>query len=371
MRAFGARLKSRFVSTHYFSEALARLRDSAIPITQIVVAVAGAFSIAHFGFGHETPLLTATVTISSLGFARDARPSRVLESATGMLVGIVVSEGILLVAGQGIPQMAVALFFTLVAARLLSPSAVFAVAAGVQSILVLVLTAPPGGPFVRALDGLIGGVVALVVTVLIPRDPRRLARRDAKRLFTIYLSSLDAIVVALKSADEPAAARALDELRVTQPVVDSWATSLETARNIARLSPFVHRHAPQLESQAQMLRGMDLATRNLRVIARRIDHLVRDGVERPELAEVFARITTCVELISQSVEQPELAETAQAGLAGVAGNLHPRTIMGDARKGEATVVDAAVVLMLRPLVVDLLAVAGIDDAKARKMLPEL
>jgi uncharacterized membrane protein YgaE (UPF0421/DUF939 family) len=351
---------------HPFSTALTRLRDSAVPIVQIVVAVLGAYSIAHFGLGHEIPLLTATVTISSLGFARDARPSRVLESATGMLVGIVVAEGILLLAGQGVWQIALGLGGTLVAARLLSPSNVFAVAAGVQSILVLLLPAPPGGPFVRVLDGLIGGIVALLVTVLIPRDPRRLARRDAKKLFVVFLDSLTSIEVALKSADEPAAARALDNLRVSQPIVDSWATSLDTATNIARLSPFVHRYSDELSAQYQMLRGMDLATRNLRVIARRIDHLVRDGVQRPALAELFARITTSVELIAQSIDRPVLAETAQAGLAGIAGHLDPHTIVGD-----ATVVDSAVVLMLRPLVVDLLTVAGIDDAKARRMLPTL
>jgi uncharacterized membrane protein YgaE (UPF0421/DUF939 family) len=343
-----------------------RLRDSAIPIIQIVVAVTGAYSIAHFGFGHGVPLLTAVVTISSLGFARDARPSRVLETATGMLVGIIVSEGILLLVGSGVWQMGVALAGTMLAARLLSPNPGFAAAAGVQSILVLVLTAPPGGPFVRVLDGLIGGVVALIVTILIPRDPRRLARRDAKKLFTIFLGALASIEAALKTADEPAVARVVDELRVTQPVIDSWAISLETAKNITRLSPFVHRHAGELETQTQMMRGMDLATRNLRVIARRIDHLVRDGVERPALAELFSRIATTVELISQSIERPVLAETAQAGLAGIASHLDPQTIVG-----EAKFVDSTLVLMLRPLVVDLLTVAGIDDAKARRMLPPL
>jgi uncharacterized membrane protein YgaE (UPF0421/DUF939 family) len=348
------------------SASLSRLVDSLLPIIQIVAAVVTAYAIAHFGFGHATPMLAATVTISSLGFARDARPSRVLESALGMVVGITVSEGILLGFGTGVWQIAVALSVTLIAARLLSQSNAFAVAAGVQSMLVLILPAPPGGPFVRIIDGLIGGVVALVITALIPRDPRRLARRDAKRLFTVFLGALTAMEQALRTADEPEARRALDELRLTQPLVDAWALSLETATSIARISPFLRRHTAELDGQQQVLRGMDFATRNLRVIARRIDFLVLDGQPRPALASVLASIATSVTLLNESLESPVLAETAQAGLAGIAAHLDPAVVN---RSGAMT--DSLVVLMLRSLLVDLLVAAGLDATKARAMLPEV
>ena len=348
------------------SASLSRFVDSLLPIIQIVVAVIAAYSIARFGLGHAVPLLAATVTISSLGFTRDARPSRVLESALGIVVGITLSEGILLLAGTGVWQIALALTVTLLAARLLSKSNAFAVAAGVQAVLVLILPAPEGGPFVRILDGVVGGVVALIATAVIPRDPRRLARRDAKRLFMVFLDSLRSLETALEAADEPAARHALDQLRLSQPLIDSWATSLDSARSIARISPFLRRHVDELDAQARMLRGMDYAVRNLRVIARRIDFLVRDGVPRPALASVLGTIATSVTLISQSLDDPVLAETAQAGLAGSAVHLDPSTVVGD-----ASVTDSTIVLMLRPLVVDLLTVAGLDVAKARALLPDV
>ena len=348
------------------SASLSRFVDSLLPIIQIVVAVIAAYSIARFGLGHAVPLLAATVTISSLGFTRDARPSRVLESALGIVVGITLSEGILLLAGTGVWQIALALTVTLLAARLLSKSNAFAVAAGVQAVLVQILPAPEGGPFVRILDGVVGGVVALIATAVIPRDPRRLARRDAKRLFMVFLDSLRSLETALEAADEPAARHALDQLRLSQPLIDSWATSLDSARSIARISPFLRRHVDELDAQARMLRGMDYAVRNLRVIARRIDFLVRDGVPRPALASVLGTIATSVTLISQSLDDPVLAETAQAGLAGSAVHLDPSTVVGD-----ASVTDSTIVLMLRPLVVDLLTVAGLDVAKARALLPDV
>ena len=86
-----------------------RVRESAIPILQIVVAATGAFVFALYVLGHPAPLLAATVTVSSLGLVRDARPRRVLETVLGMLVGILVAELLLLVAGAGWWQLALAL----------------------------------------------------------------------------------------------------------------------------------------------------------------------------------------------------------------------------------------------------------------------
>lgn len=343
-----------------------RLVDSIVPAIQIVAAATIAYAIAHYGLGHAIPLLAVTITISSLGFVRDARPKRVLESAIGILIGIAVSEVLLLLVGKGIWQLAVVLLVTLLAARLLSSSNAFAIAAGTQSMLVMLLPNPDGGPFVRSIDGLIGAVVALLVTALIPRDPRRLARRDARRLFAVVTGSLASLVAALDSANEPAAEQALERLRATQPLIDNWGASIESARSIARISPFLRRHGPELDAQLRVMRGMDLAIRNLRVLSRRIDFLVRDGVARPRLASLFASLATSVDVLGQSLENPLLDDTARLGLSAVAERLRP-----DLVDDHAPVTDSVVVLMVRPLVVDLLSASGMDEAKARATLPRV
>jgi uncharacterized membrane protein YgaE (UPF0421/DUF939 family) len=343
-----------------------RVVDSVLPIIQIVAGATGAYAIAHFALGHATPLLAATVTISTLGFVRDARPVRVLESAIGIVIGIALSELLLTLVGRGVWQIALVLAVTLLAARFLSSSNAFAVAAGVQSMLVVILPPPVGGPFQRSIDGLIGGAIALLVTALIPRDPRRLARRDAKRAFGIFTDALASLAFALEHADESVAERALERLRSTQPVIDAWSASLDSAAAIARISPFLRRHTPELAAQARVLHGMDLAIRNLRVIARRIDFLVRDGVPRPAIASLLSTIATSVTLLGQSLDDPVLADNARVGLSGITAHLRPKTVVGDAR-----VTDSVVILMLRPMLVDLLTAAGLDEEKARGMLPEV
>ncbi len=343
-----------------------RAIDSLVPALQIAIAATISFAFAHFVLGHALPLIAVTVTISSLGFVRDARPLRVLETAVGMVIGIALSEVMVLLIGQGTWQIAVVLMITLVVARVLSSSNAFAIAAGVQSMLVILLPVPAGGPFVRSIDGIVAGVVALVVTALVPRDPRRFASRDARRLFASLTDALASLVIALEKADEPAAEHALERLRATQPVIDSWAASLDSAAAIARISPFLRRHRPDLLAQLRVLRGMDLATRNLRVIARRIDFLVRDGVPRPVIASIMASLGTSVELLGQSLDDPLLGDTVRVGLVAVAERLRPDTAV----KG-APVTDSIVILMMRPLLVDLLTAADLPVDKARALLPEV
>ena len=344
----------------------ARALDSIVPVLQIVISATAAYVIARYLLGHAVPLFAVTVTISSLGFVRDARPVRVLESAVGIIIGIALSELMLLFVGHGIWQIALVLFVTLLAARLLSSSNAFAVAAGVQSMLVMLTPAPIGGPFIRSIDGLIGGAVALIVTALIPRDPRRIARRDAARLFAAFTAALVLLVTALEDADEPAADAALERLRGTQPTVDAWTSSLDSAAAIARISPFLRRHRPELDAQLRVLRGMDLATRNLRVISRRIDFLVRDGVPRPGMGSLIASLATSVTLLGQSLDDPRLADTVRVGLVAIAERLRPETVVQG-----APVTDSVIILMLRPLLVDLLGAADLPADKARAVLPEV
>ncbi|HAM25281.1 MAG TPA: FUSC family protein [Microbacteriaceae bacterium] len=343
-----------------------RLVESIVPAFQIVIAGSVAYAIAHYLLGHAVPLLAVTVTISSLGFARDARPLRVLESAVGIVIGIALSELLLLLVGHGLWQIALVLLVTLLVARLLSSSNAFAVAAGVQSMLVMLLPVPAGGPFVRSVDGLIGGAVALIVTALLPRDPRRMAKHDAARLFATITESLSSLVTALDHADEPAAEHALERLRGTQPIIDEWRASLDSAASISRISPFLRRHGPELDAQRRVLVGMDLATRNLRVISRRIDFLVRDGVRRPVMASLITSLSTSVNLLGQSLDDPLLADTVRVGLVAVAERLRPDLVA----RG-APVTESVVVLMLRPLLVDLLTAADMPEAKARAILPEV
>ena len=63
------------------------------------------------------------------------------------------------------------LLFSILLARFLDSGTIFTTQLGLQSLLVVLLPAPAGGPFTRSLDAVVGGLFALLVTVLDPEGP--------------------------------------------------------------------------------------------------------------------------------------------------------------------------------------------------------
>lgn len=341
-----------------------RLVSSIPAAIQIVVGVLISYSFAHFVLGHPYPLLAATVLISTLGFSRDARPRRVLDSVIGILVGIVLSEVLVLLVGTGVWQIAVVLIVTILVTRAVSSNPAFAISAAVQSMLVLLSPTPPGGPFVRSIDAAVAGVTALLMTILVPRDTRRIARRDARALASTLAQAMASILEGIQENNQPAVSFAIDRLRSTQALIDNLDTSLESATAIARFSPFLRGQLPELRRQANLLLAFDLASRHLRVIARRLYFLLREGGGRAELVDLFGGIAQGIDLLRDSVDNP--AKGAEAGevLRELAARLDPETFMPN-----APIDESVFVLLARPLVVDLLGGAGLAGDDARKLLP--
>jgi hypothetical protein len=201
---------------------------------------------------------------------------------------------------------------------------------------------------------------------VIPRDPRRAAFREARRLFGECSEALAALVSALRLADVTGADRTLARLRKTQPLIDDWSSSLDSAVAVARISPFFHRFLPELVAQQRVLRGMDLVTRNLRIITRRIDFLIRDGKPRLQLAELLSAVSGGLNLLGQGLRDPSMFDLARQDMILVAMRLDPRLIVP-----KGTVNDVMIVMLLRPLLVDLLTATGMPEPEARALLPKV
>lgn len=349
-----------------FKDSIQRVIESIAPILQITLAALIGYSISHYGLGHAIPLLAVTVSITSLGFTRDARPRRVVETAAGMVFGIALSETLLTFFGHGLLQMAAVLLICFTLARFVNPSAAFALTVGIQSMLVFLLPPPEGGVYVRSVDGIIGGLVALAVTALIPRNPRAMAIKDGDRLFDLFLASLASLRTALLNVDVKVADETLTRIRRSQPLVENWRLSLDSAISIARISPFMRKHREDLSDQVRLFRGMDLAMRNLRVVVRRVDFLLGDGQKRPYLADLLEQISEGVSLLAEGLEQPEKRIQAQEQFTEVIHQLDPKRFgIADQLK------EASVLLLLRPMLVDLLCASGMSEDDARAELPKI
>ncbi|MER7796280.1 FUSC family protein [Microbacterium sp. NPDC096154] len=344
---------------------LARLRESWIAVAQIVVAATAAYVLAQVLLGHQTPMIAATVSISSLGLARDARPRRVVETVIGMLTGILLAEGLRLLFGTGWWQLAVALGVTMLVARFLSPAPHFAIAAAIQAAIAMILPVGPL-PFSRLLDGLFGGVMAVVMTALLPRNPLAAVLREARVFFEGFDAAAARLVTALRRGDRLRAERGLEKARALQGPLDAWRASLESGRAIARVSPFLRSRRTELERQARILQAMDLAMRNLRVVGRRIVYVTDLGRELPVPGEAMAEIARAASLVGASLDDIAQEPVAREALLAIARRLDPAAMLPGASIGEQALVSA-----LRPLVVDLLVATGLPPAEARAALPRL
>lgn len=344
---------------------LARLRESWVAIAQIVLAASASFGIAHLLIGHATPLLAVTVTVSSLGLARDARPSKVLQTVAGMLTGIAISEVALLFLVPGWWELAVVLTVTLVVARFLSPSPQFPIAAAIQTAIAFML---PLGQFtgMRILDGAVGGATALLITALLPRNPMRAVLRDGYELFDDLDRTMNRVIQGLRRGDRLRAERGLAKARELQGPLARWATSIETGQAISSMSPFLRSRRLELQRLRRMQEGMDLATRNLRVVARRAHYAVEDGEPREELADLVADVRRAASLVAGAVGDVEAEERARQALREIAARLDPAALLPKARLG-----DQNVVLSLRPMIVDLLVAAGEPRDVAAHDIPRI
>lgn len=346
--------------------ALRRLAASAPAIGQIVAAVMAAYALCRWGLGHEVPFLAVTVCITSLGFARDARPRSVLETASGIVFGVLFANLALLLVGRGWWQLAIVLATVMAAARLVVASPGFAVAASVQCSLVMLIPLNGAAEGSRILDALVGGATAILATALVPRNARRLAREEAERLFDTLESALTHTVEALRKGDTEEARAALEELRGTQRNLDRWAESLDSARSIARLSPWLRGHRQDVAGMIELWGAMDLITRNLRIVARRIWSFVGDGRSREELADVMGLIESGLKELRLGMDDPQMRDRAKQTLTMAAVKLDPEVLAHTGRIGETMLV-----MQCRPLLVDLLSAAGVPPERARRMLPRV
>ncbi len=343
--------------------ALDRVLRSLPAVGQIVVAATIAYLLARGLLGHELPLVAVTVTIVSLGLARDTTPRRVAETVLGMNIGIVVAALLVQGMGRGAVQIAVILAVTLIVARALSPSAPFAIAAGVQSMLVAVLPAPDGGVFARSLDGLVGGAVALLVTALLPRFDLLRPRGEGVTLYSLLAQAAAGMRDSLERGDPAAAELALARSRRTQPLLDDWGRALESARGVAAVSPWLRRQRGSLAEEARLLAVSDLVTRHVRALARRVEVLARDRRPRPVLAELLGAALELLELLGRSRDDAAARYAARAVAAALAARCAPTAVDG--------VADQVVIVLLRPLAFDVLVHLGTPPDEARALLPPL
>ncbi len=293
----------------------------------------------------------------------------------GCTLGIALGDVLLALFGTGIWQAAVVLFVSILLARFLDSGTIFTTQLGLQSLLVVLLPAPDGGPFTRSVDAIVGGLFALVIVILAPKDPRKEPKTNMRELLGELSTVLRESSTALTRSDPTLAWHALIRARSCQPLMEGLSGSMGAAREVARLSPAYRRHRQELAELGGSIDSIDLAVRNARVFTRRltsvINHAALTDEAVQELSQVIEDTADAVDMLGRALSAasaPERGLTlrqAREDLAAVATMLHPRLLRIQRLEGEG------LVLLYRPLIVDLLEATGLPHDEAAGYLPKL
>lgn len=337
-----------------------RIVGGARPILHSAVSASLAWLVATEVVGHEQPFFAPISAVITLGLTVGQRRRRAIELAIGVAVGIAIADALVAVIGSGTWQIGIVVALAMTAAALVGGGAIVS-QAGASAVLVATLQPPEGGfDFERALDALVGGGVALVVSsVLLPVHPMRLVREATEPVVDRLVAALGQIATALATLRPEAADAALLAVARVDGAHENLLETLEAAGEAARLSPQRRDSLSGVDRFAIAAGELGRAIENVRALA-------RGAVRASDLADAIpAEAVQAVQELARSAEaltayldgeDPGPAREAAVRAAGLANAVLEAT-------GNLSAVH--IVGQIRLVAVDLLRATGLDRSGAQ------
>jgi uncharacterized membrane protein YgaE (UPF0421/DUF939 family) len=297
----------------------------------------------------------------TLGLTQGERGRRAVEVVLGVTLGIAVADLLVLELGSGWWQLGVVIAISMTVALLLGSGNLFAQQAAVSAALVATLQPPQGGvTFARAVDALIGGGVALAVSALVlPVHPGRMVREAAGPVLDELAGVLDDVAAALRSRDREAVDAALLRGRAIDDLARDLEEALVVGRETARLVPPRRRTLGTVDAYSEAAAQIDLAVRNVRVLARGARRAVDlDDNVPPELSDALRELAAAVRALRGALDDPGRVEAVRAPALRAAG----RATLVLERTGNLSV--SVIVGQVRSTAVDLLRGTGLTYEEA-------
>ena len=275
----------------------ARVRLAWRTVVQSGLAAGLAYLVATDVIGHERPFFAPVAAIITMGVTISERGRRALEVVIGVAVGIAVGDLLVLAIGVGPAQLALVVMLTVAVALLLGRGPMLINQAAVSAALIATLQPPAHGiTFARFIDALVGGAVALLVNaVILPSRPDVLVRRAAWPVLDELAATLEDVARALERRDGDAADRALRRARALDVPLHRLGEAIDAGRETTRFSPPRRGSRDYVETWAAAADQLDLAVRNVRVLARGAIRAIdlQDNVP-PDVAAALRDLATAV-----------------------------------------------------------------------------
>jgi uncharacterized membrane protein YgaE (UPF0421/DUF939 family) len=294
-------------------ERLARLRERAPTIAQTALAAAGAWLVASQLIGHTRPFFAPISAIIVLGVTRGHHARRAIELAVGVTLGICVADLIVHGLGPGALTIALVVALAMAVAIALGGEALVISQAATSATLVATLGGAGHFTLARAVDAATGGAVALVVGfLLLPIDPVRMTRAAASALLDGLASLLAELAAALSRRDRDAVVDVLLHARGLDNRYGDFNETTSMGLEVATYSPLRRRDRPVLRRYATAAAQIDLAIRDVRVMARGALRAVELGDNvPPEVIDAIRDLAAAVRVLAPALDDPQRASRAR------------------------------------------------------------
>lgn len=337
-------------------DSVARVRDGAWAAGQCGLAASLGWAFSSMVLGHSRPFFASVAAVVALGLTGGGRLSRTAELAGGVAVGVAVGDLWVVLFGQGVWQIGVVVFLALLVAVAINGGGLAVSQAAVQAVFVVAFPRTPLGGLHRWQDAVVGGVAALLVAALLPADPWKRAGRLRRRYLVELVEVLRDGASAVRSGSSTRCAEALGRARMLEPVLTRWEAALAVGRETVRLSP-LRRSGDS--GDGKLVHALSRATRNLRVLLRRVTVALETGDPLPQA------LPGMLEDLATALDPATSAGDAVEPLIALAALLDPVAL------GASSLSSQVVVAQLRVVVVDLLVGLGLQEDRAREALPSL
>jgi uncharacterized membrane protein YgaE (UPF0421/DUF939 family) len=341
-------------------EATGRLGTGVWPIVQTAVAASLAWFLASVVLGHERPYFAAIAAVISTGVVVGKEGRRAVELVFGVACGLAVADLVVALIGTGTVQIGVVVALAMALAWLLGGGPALVSEAGVTALITVMLDPTTSGwSPERIVDALVGSGVALGVRAVFPSDPEHRVERAAHTIIDDLTGALRETATALRAGNLELAEHALQKARETDRRMGAFREALEAGYDTARLSPPRRYALGQLALYATAADQLDLAVRNVRVLARAAATTVREGGTVPErLSETILDLAYAVETLAAYIEEPEHpVDTRRFALEAAEGATAVLEESNDLRT-------SMLVGQIQSTAVDLLRASGMDRTEA-------
>jgi uncharacterized membrane protein YgaE (UPF0421/DUF939 family) len=339
-----------------------RLRANWRWFAQAALATAPSWALAKLLFDHPRPIFAPVAGLIAVSTTLGQRRRYAVEMVLGIALGIGIADALFTLIGGGTWQIAVIVTGAMVIAVALGGSVVLVSEAAVSALLVVTVQPPDTGlSGARFLDSLLGGLVGLLVTSVLPANPGRTVHSAAAVLLDEIALTLEDVAMALERRDPEPAEHAWTRASEIDP--DVLRDAIAAGRETLRLAPWLRGTRAQFARYARAASQIDDAVTSVEALSRGAVRAITQGDNVPppvaeairELADAVRRLESTLEEGGDqtAVREPALRAAARATLV---------------LEQTANLSVSVIVVQARATAVDLLRGSGLDRDEAERQV---